>query len=243
MTHQTSPIQDAPLFAPRFVWRLTGVVAALAALTLALSLGGRMLGERIAAAGHSDDPRPFEIVIGNDVLAVPGNTIRYQRQRRDGVMSGLDLYLLWPEMEGYSRARAARFNDPALADGLVFVTLSASTMSRDMSGRFAPIYSRLLEPGPPAAGPAGLVRHRLKPEAGYVSEALYVEAAAAGGRPFVVRCLDGPAAGLASGGSCQRDIRIGDDLTVLYRFSEALLPRWRALDRAVRDYVAARLLG
>jgi hypothetical protein len=58
-----------------------------------------------------------------------------------------------------------------------------------------------------------------------------------------VRCLlpDTPAA--ATSGDCQRDIAVGQDLSVLYRFSSARLPDWRALDKAVRDHVEALLSG
>jgi hypothetical protein len=36
---------------------------------------------------------------------------------------------------------------------------------------------------------------------------------------------------------CQRDIHIGRDLSVLYRFSSRLLPQWRAMEARLRDYL------
>ena len=37
--------------------------------------------------------------------------------------------------------------------------------------------------------------------------------------------------------SCLRDINVGRDLSVTYRFSRDLLPQWRRLDAAVEAYV------
>jgi hypothetical protein len=58
--------------------------AALALLSLAISLAGRWAGQAILMGGHSDDTSSREIVIGNDVLAVPANMIRFEAARRDG---------------------------------------------------------------------------------------------------------------------------------------------------------------
>ncbi len=50
------------------------------------------------------------MVIGNNVIAVPANIIRFEQARRDGIASRLDLYLRYPEMDGYSDAARDDFN-------------------------------------------------------------------------------------------------------------------------------------
>ena len=50
--------------------------AALALLSAAISLGGKWLGRSIAMAGYTDDTTVHEVVIGNNVIAVPANFIR-----------------------------------------------------------------------------------------------------------------------------------------------------------------------
>ena len=81
------------------------------------------------------------------------------------------------------------------ADGsreIIFVTFHQRLMSRDMSGRFEPIYAALTEPGTP--GPAGLDMRPFKPTAGYLDEVLAVGPQDGAGTRFVARCLTGPLA-------------------------------------------------
>ena len=57
-------------------------------------------------------------------------------------------------------------------------------------------------------------------------------AARPGKDPFVARCLSGPSAE-ESLAPCERDIHVGDDLSLSYRFPIELLADWQALDKAV----------
>ena len=128
-------------------------------LSAAISVGGKWFGRSIAMAGHTDDATLHEIVIGNDVITVPANAIRFERARRDGIASRLDLYLRWPEMNGYSTATRDDFNHAGGSRRIIFLSFEERMMSRDMSGRFGPIYSSMIvKPGVP--GPGG--RHALR---------------------------------------------------------------------------------
>lgn len=103
-------------------------------------------------------------------------------------------------------------------------------MSRDMSGRYEPIYRLLIEPvGKP--GPSGLVFHDFNEKSGYMNEMLAV-ATAQDKEPFVARCLTGPSAE-ESLAPCERDIQIGNQLSLTYRFPLELLKDWKRLDQAV----------
>jgi type 1 fimbria pilin len=82
-SHET--LQHAPLLSPGFVWKLTAVVAVLCLITLAIAMTGRMIGGTIALAGNTTDDSLHEIVIGNDVLLLPANVIRFESQRVSGV--------------------------------------------------------------------------------------------------------------------------------------------------------------
>ncbi|TSE13877.1 hypothetical protein C1D09_001690, partial [Mesorhizobium intechi] len=50
--------------------------------------------------------------------------------------------------------------------------------------------------------------------------------------PFVARCLSEPSAG-QSLAPCERDIQVGDDLSLTYRFPKEFLGDWQALDAAM----------
>src|SRR5690606_4833612 len=201
------------------------VFAALALLSLAISFGGKWLGRSIAMAGYTDDATLHEIVIGSDVVTVPANVIRFERARRDGIASRLDLYFRYPEMDGYSAASRDDFNDLGGRRTIVFVSFEERMMSRDMSGRFDPIYRGLIaQPGAP--GPAGTTLYGFTEKSGYMNEMLAV-AARPGKEPFVARCLTGPAAE-ESLAPCERDIHVGGTLSLTYRFPRALLADWQA---------------
>jgi len=138
-----------------FLGRIAVVLGALAALSVGISIAGKWAGRVIAMGGHTDDATVREIVIGKDVLAVPSNMIRFEAARRSGAASRLDLYLRWPQMDGYSHAARDAFNHADGEKSIVFVSFEPRMMSRDMSGRYEPIYRALIEEeGRP--GPAGL---------------------------------------------------------------------------------------
>jgi hypothetical protein len=204
--------------------------ALLALLSAAISVGGKWFGRSMAMAGHTDDTTLLEIVIGNDVIAVPANAIRFERARRDGIASRLDLYLRWPDMSGYSTAARDDFNHAGGSRRIIFLSFEERMMSRDMSGRFAPIYSSMIvKPG--VSAPGGVVLYEFNGKSGYLNEVLAV-AERPGDTPFVARCLSGPSAD-ESLAPCERDVQVGENLSLAYRFPKELLAEWRALDAAV----------
>ena len=236
--HHSQP-EEAPLISNRFIYRLTAAIALLALLTAGISLGGRWFGEKISLAGHTDSEELVSLQIGQDKLELPANIIRFRDQRRSGTSERADLHLTWPEMSGFRPELRARFDDAGQSSTLIFLQLSQSMMSRDMSGRVDPIYSKLFD-GPPEQAEFGLTLHRLDPEAGYGPEVL-LTASRPGEDDYAVRCLLPAAGERSTGGDCQRDIHVGQDLSVLYRFSSELLEDWQHIDAAVRSFVEARL--
>ncbi|WP_256750960.1 hypothetical protein [Mesorhizobium sp. Mes31] len=210
--------------------RVFYVFAALALLSIAISLGGKWFGRSIAMAGYTDDATIHEVVIGNNVIAVPANVIRFDQARRDGIASRLDLYLRYPEMDGYSEAARDDFNHTGANKNIVFLSFEQQMMSRDMSGRFAPIYSALItQPG--IAGPGGTTVYGFNEKSGYLNEVLVV-GKRPGKDPFVARCLSGPTAD-ESLAPCERDIQVGDELSLSYRFPREFLGDWQALDVSI----------
>lgn len=230
----------APLLSNRLLTRLTIGVAVLAGLTVGISIAGRMLGERIALAGHTENSAPVDVVIGQDQIRLPANVIRFEEQRHTGLAERVDLYLTWPEMQGYSNPERSRFNDANRPESLVFLSLSQSTMSKDMSGRLEPIYSHLFD-GQTELGPAALTLRHLKDNSGYGNEVFFT-GTLPDGADYAVRCMMPADDTSSTSADCQRDIHIGSDLSVLYRFSSRLLPQWQAMEARVRDYLGQSLI-
>ncbi len=213
-----------------FMLRAFCVFAVLAVLSLGIVIAGKWFGRAIALAGHTEDTTIHEIVIENNVLMVPANVIRFERSRRDGIADRLDLYLRWPDMTGYTAAARDDFNNAGGERKIIFLSFSQQTMSRDMSGRFDPIYrSLIVEPG--VAGQGGVTLYDFTEKSGYLNDVLAV-AERSSETPFVARCLTGESAG-ESLAPCERDILIGNNLSLSYRFPKEFLPGWRALDAAV----------
>lgn len=242
MKRATAGVAQAELeFAPVNFGLMTKVFyafAALALLSLAISLAGRWFGATISMAGYTDDKTVREVVIGNDVVAAPSNTIRFERARRDGVAARLDLYMRWPALDGYSEAARADFNHSTGRKRILFLAFEERMMSRDMSGRFDPIYRALIvQPGKP--GPDGVTLYDFADKSGYLNEMLAV-AQRPGTDPFVARCLTGPSAEelLAP---CERDVQVGANLSLTYRFPVELLDEWQKLDEAVLVRTASML--
>ena len=227
--------EQAPLISTRFLVLVTLAVLLLSAASVAISWFGRAYGERLSLAGHTESTEIVEITIGRDQLSLPANTIRFEQQRLGGNAERVDLYLLWPELTGYSSAERRRFDDLSLAHSLIFLQMSQSTMSRDMSGRVEPIYRHLINPGSDP-GPGGLEIHRFRSATGYEGESL-LTGTLPDGQQYAIRCTLPELPENGGSSDCQRDIHVGEDLSVLYRFSSRLLPDWQAIDDAVRTYV------
>lgn len=204
----------------------------LALLSVAISIGGRMAGRTIAMAGHTDDLTVHNIVIGKDTLAVPANMIRFDASRRSGAAQRLDLYLNWPLLEGYSNEARDDFNHTGDTRSILFLSFEERMMSRDMSGRLEPIYRSLVEEsGRP--GPGGLTVYSFSERSGYMDEILIVGDGDTD-TPFVARCLSGDAS-RESLAACERDIHLGNGLSLSYRMPAELAGSWRDVDAAIRE--------
>lgn len=231
MTDTTAESDSSVFVRSTFLLRVFYAFTVLALISLGVSIGGKQLGRAIALAGHTDSTALQEVVIGSDVMAVPANMIRFDEQRRDGVANRLDVYLRWPQLDGYSDAAKDDFNHANAGRRIIFLSFGERMMSRDMSGRLQPIYSSMII-APGHTGPAGTRVYAFNEKSGYLNEVLVV-AQPSGAEPFVARCLVGESAD-ESLAPCERDIHIGKQLSLTYRFPRELLSDWQALDRVVR---------
>lgn len=231
---QTTCNAASPLLSTHALSIATAGIAVLAIISLAINFAGQHYGHRLALADHSDSTAAIRLTIGRDTLQLPENTLRFADQRQNATFEQIDLYLSWPELRGYETALRDRFNsiEPA---GIIFLQITQSTMTRDMSGRLEPIYRQLLT-REPAEGRAGLDAHRFRPGTGYEGEILFTGRDKSG-EVYAVRCLDTAKEAAPTNSDCQRDIHLGRDMSVLYRFPISLLPQWRELEASVRAFI------
>src|SRR5262249_18812696 len=77
--------REVGLLASAFMWRVFYTFGAVALLSVAISVGGKWLGRSIALGGHTEDTTVSHVVIGNNIVSAPANTIRFERDRVDHV--------------------------------------------------------------------------------------------------------------------------------------------------------------
>ena len=212
----------------RLLTFLALALAGFVTLTVGIVLAGRMLGPTIVMGGYSDSPKTHRVLVAGHAITVAESLIRFGSARHDGAEDRLDLYMRWPQLDGYSAEARDDFNAVDGRRRILFVSFTVQTMSRDMGGRYEPIYKGLVDPTG-KAGPAGVTFHDFLPGSGYVDETLAV-VERPGAAPFVARCLTGSAAE-TSLAPCERDVLVGDNLSVTYRFPAELLADWAALER------------
>lgn len=230
---------DTHLISHGVLTKILVIFGVLALLTVIISIGGRWLGQTMAMGGRTDKTDIIDIFIGRDHLRVPANLIRIAAQRHTGTTDQLNLQLTWPEMEGYTAANSFRFLDQKQASQLISIELSQRIMTLDMSGRLDPIYKTLFD-GNTRPGAAGLTIRQFKADGPYKDEVMLTMDRA--GKPsFAIRCLmlkpDTP----PTSADCQRDVYLGQDLSVLVRYSSVMLPQWEEIEAATEKFVRSHL--
>jgi hypothetical protein len=240
MSQTTTVDEPTTLISNRTLMRITATIGFLALLVAGIAVIGKHFGGEFALGGNTDSTELRQVIIGQDVLSLPDNMIRFEQQRRTGRAEIVSIYLSWPGLRGYSREEASIFSSPKRPDRLIFVDFTQSVMSRDMSGRIEPIYQKLFEGGP-LQGPAGLTIHKLADRSGFASERL-LTARMPDGRTYAVRCILPASPVLSTAADCQRDVQVGRDLTMLYRFSSLLLDDWQKIDSAMTAFANAHIV-
>ena len=218
-------------------WKL--VAWAAGAIIIVLGMIGAVmlwLGSQINQSEFTASTEVRQVIIGNDVLDIPANYIRFARQRKAAVQDRIEVVLLMPTGNGYSSENAEKFRDTSAQNNLVFVSFLKRKMAEDMSGRLDLIYSKLFE-GPTQSGPVALTLYNFKRGVGYDDEFLAVHY----GEDFtwVARCQK-KAENISP--TCLRDINIGASLSARFRFPVAKLSNWREIEALVRLKVSEFLL-
>lgn len=210
---------------------------ALGAILLAgITISGRAL-LRMVAGGHS--PLTFEHtqIVGETIFLVPENTIRHQQARRSGKVASLELYMLWPSLAGYSPEESAAFNHANGRKEIIFASVAPNATPEMAADRIQNSYLELTEESHP--GPAGLEFRQFQKGGGFLNEVLAV-----GNRTpqaaFIARCLTEEMAALSLA-PCERRLPFTEDLSLTYRFPEALLPEWQVLDEKLLKRLNAML--
>ena len=219
--------KKAEKISPGFLKKTILTTITLLIAAFAMFTSAHFFGDNLSRAGHSSSKEELKIVIGNDYLKIPANKVRFFSQRKSGSQEKLDLYMHWPSLSGYTDNLRLDFNNSNGNENLIFISIEPRNMSFDMSGRVAPIYAQFFE-GKGELTNTGLVKQALSAEGGFIDEDLYY--AASSPYPFATRCVRTVA---STTPFCIRDIHIGKDLMLTYRFHQKHLANWIELEQSV----------
>ena len=122
-TPSTPSDESRPLISTGLLRKAAICIGVMGFLTLALSIGGRAIGERIVMSGHSIDTSPVAISLNGTTVVLPANAIRFENQRKGGIHKRIDAYFTWPELEGYTHESRRHFNDIENSNRLVFFVI------------------------------------------------------------------------------------------------------------------------
>lgn len=208
----------------------------LLGLTMLIYIAGRTYGERMSLGGHTDDQTPLKIAIGNEILSIKTNQIRFADQRNEGNTDGISLYVSWPEFEGYLQTNKQKFNQSGAESQLIFINIGQTDGAADMSARYNPIYHNFIH-GESEDGPSNLLRYRMDPQSNFKDEILYAENIIKE-RPFVILCFDRSSKEIPNAANCQRDIQLNGNLIVTYRYAQEMLKDWRNIEAATLNYLS-----
>ncbi len=208
------------------------IIAGIAAAAWAIDGAINRYHDRIALKGLNGKPKPIELTVGEDDLVIPANLIRFPTDRRGGLVTAVDLLLLWPSLDGYSEERAKEFRDGSPQSPLIYVTITEAETSLDSTSRLAGIYKPHFT-GPPIRGPGHLVGRRMADDSPWRGEIVYYQPRSA--EPYVVRCLAEETDLIPA--TCIREVNIGGGLAMLYRFNRTWLGDWPTMDDRLRRLV------
>ncbi|MBA5777620.1 hypothetical protein H2509_10845 [Stappia sp. F7233] len=211
--------------------QFTGVVLALALVGTAFvfKTAGQWLSHANPHGDWTEETHPVDVDLAGRDFTIPANMIRHAPQRTATAPTDrVDLAVLWPDMKGYEQELAAGFMDASDNSPLILVSIETDSKSQGTSELLDNVY-RTLAVGEPAKGPGGLSLLWLSDGKNGGTDFVAFEEGSA--PRFAARCFTPTNAGLAA--TCQRDIRLGDDLMVSYRFRQSYLSSWSSLERKI----------
>lgn len=211
------------------IWIAIGA-AVIVAIALFFSVNA-WLSHQMNQTEFTTGTQQLEIVIGNDVVRVPANYIRFEYQRASATADQLDLVYLFPEMVAYSESKKSQFNATGNDSRLIHISLRKRKLSLDMSNRLQPIYAQLFE-GQATQGPDNLTLQPLRAGSGYDGEILAI--GQMNQKNWVARCQT-PQSNMRP--VCIRDVFIGRELSALYSFPLHMLKDWRQIDLATEKFL------
>jgi hypothetical protein len=210
------------------------VTACLSAIVFAyyFAPGPPGLGEEMPSP--TDATGPVTLTLGPQHFRIPANYILLSSARRGGALNELSMAAVLPGLQGYSPGAAQDFAANAPDSHIVTITVKSSPIPAPEQERLDRIYLMQVVDSGGQIGPFDLKQYSFRPDSGYHAEDLFVGSTEAG--PIVLLC-DRPSAETPSP-NCLRDMPLGQNLALSYRFKRVQLAQWRTIDAGLRGLLS-----
>ena len=188
--------------------------------------------------GDTPDPSastaPISMLIGETELVVPTNFTRFPRSRRDGRRQTVALYALLPGLTPFTTEDAEKFDSNQPDSAVLYFDISTHSSALSEEERLERVYKLNVTDPLGREGPFGLTAYDFKENTGYESEDLFVFNED-GRPPIVIRCFKETE--IIPSPHCRRDMQIGDQLSLSYRYKRPWLAQWRSIDLSLQKLV------
>ena len=216
---------------PLAVFLVTAVLTGLVLLYYLSPTPQELIEEQ---AAPTDSQTLVALSVGGQKFHIPANYIPYGSARKGGVLTQLKLTALLPDLQGYSVGEAPAFSSDSTDSRVLNINLRAQPIL-DEQGRLDRIYLPQVEDRDGAPGPYGLTQYTFKANSSYRDEELFVGPSGEG--PVVFRCTKPLSDDVAP--ACLRDMPLGTNLALSYRFKRKHLADWRDIDAGVRALITS----
>jgi hypothetical protein len=196
------------------------------------------LGGNVPSPAISEEP--VAIKIGGENFAIPANYTVFPRDRRGGDRDEVWLYALWPTFSGYAPSRRQDFVENAPDTRRVDIMIGVRTSPFTERERIDILYLPQTTDARGARTPYQLIKYEFKeqrsnvPTSGYAGNELYLGEVGEG-EIAAIFCMKQREDLISP--ECWRELELGPDVTMSYRFKRPYLAEWRKIDEEVRAFV------
>ncbi|MGI9412110.1 MAG: hypothetical protein ACR2PM_00465 [Hyphomicrobiales bacterium] len=216
----------------RTVFAVAAVVLGLVApVTMMVGYGADPLYWSRANAGVAT--RVFPVNFAGQAFVISGENVRRIERDDTGAVVQIELAMSWPQPGLALLASTDGAVGPLSLREAIFITLKRRANVMAAGARLNGIYPYYFEAGP-ADADHGLKVYRFRPTSPYGGQELFV--GALNDAWITMRCEVGDSDMMPA--MCRREMTAWDGVTVAYRFHRSHLGKWKALDEAVRMFLA-----
>ncbi len=183
----------------------------------------------------------IKITVGDRLFFVPANHTVYPKDRRERTTDSLNLYAIWPTMNGYTPARRLEFIDNDKNSRRVDMSINVRNTVFTEVQRLEMLYLPHVVDKRGQQSDYQLTRFTFKearanaPTNGYANKELFV-GEASDGALIVLFCYEDTGDNTVPP-QCYRELDFSDDVTIRYSFKRTYLPDWKEVDTQVRRFI------